>query len=331
MVLVSETERKIFMYQIDYNSYRAIKSFNRRVRFLVMHYTSIDFKGSIAALTGTKVSSHYLVPDPSEKTYIEAGFKDMRIFNLVDENERAWHAGVSSWAGRSNLNDTSIGIEIVNLATDHAHSSEQAHAEAALKDMRALKPADENEYALQTDVGSGAESGSVGDPVLQRKATNLATYHNGEFIFPPYNPTQIEAVKELALNILQRYPDIIPTDVVGHSDIAIGRKSDPGAAFPWKELYMAGIGAWYDDELKDHYQEQFRKSLPVKEDILARLRRYGYDVSAACSEIGYKNLIRAFQLHFRQENYNGILDIETAAIIYALVDKYFPSSEFKSS
>ncbi|ALE04017.1 N-acetylmuramoyl-L-alanine amidase [Bartonella ancashensis] len=34
---------------------------------------------------------------------------------------------------------------------------------------------------------------------------------------------------------------------------------------------------------------------------------------------------RAFQLHFRQENYDGILDIETAAILYALVDKYFPS------
>lgn len=43
----------------------------------------------------------------------------MRIFNLVDENERAWHAGVSSWAGRSNLNDTAIGIETVNLACDN--------------------------------------------------------------------------------------------------------------------------------------------------------------------------------------------------------------------
>ncbi|SUG29914.1 N-acetylmuramoyl-L-alanine amidase [Salmonella enterica subsp. arizonae] len=40
------------MYLIDYNSYRSVKGFNRRVRFLVMHYTSIDFKASIAALTG---------------------------------------------------------------------------------------------------------------------------------------------------------------------------------------------------------------------------------------------------------------------------------------
>ncbi|OFB06433.1 N-acetylmuramoyl-L-alanine amidase, partial [Salmonella enterica] len=183
------------MYTVDYNSYRAIKGFNHRVRFLVMHYTALDFKASITALTGPSVSAHYLIPDPSEKTYIDAGFKDMRIFNLVDENERAWHAGVSSWAGRSNLNDTAIGIETVNLACDN----------------------------------------------------------NGVFVFPPYNPVQIDAIKELAANILQRYPDITPVNVVGHSDIAPGRKSDPGAAFPWKELYDAGIGAWYEESIMQHY------------------------------------------------------------------------------
>ncbi|WP_455480510.1 N-acetylmuramoyl-L-alanine amidase [Bartonella sp. B12(2025)] len=297
------------MYQIDYNSYRSIKSFNRRVRFLVMHYTSLDFKASVMALTGENVSAHYLVPDPSEQTYIESGFKGMRIFNLVDENERAWHAGVSSWAGRSNLNDTSIGIEIVNLATSHSNSSEKTYVdEASLKDTCILNPVNKDGYELQSET------------------VNLIPRNNESFTFPPYNPTQIDAVKELALNILQRYPDIMPTDVVGHSDIAIGRKSDPGAAFPWKQLYAAGIGAWYDDELKSHYQEQFCKSFPSKADVLAKLKCYGYDISVACTEMGYKDLIRAFQLHFRQKNYDGILDVETAAIIYALVDKYFPSS-----
>ncbi|WP_019222037.1 N-acetylmuramoyl-L-alanine amidase [Bartonella senegalensis] len=316
------------MYRIDYNSYRSVKSFNRRVRFLVMHYTSLDFKASLIALTGDKVSAHYLVPDPSERTYIEAGFKDMRIFNLVDENERAWHAGISSWAGRSNLNDTSLGIEIVNLATGHADFSEESYAEAALKEARVLNPLHEGGSVLQADVGSLDENSNVRGITVLPEAVNLLPYNNEEFTFPPYNPTQIDAVKELALNILQRYPDITPTDVVGHSDIAIGRKSDPGAAFPWKELYAAGIGAWYDDEVKAHYQEQFCKSFPPKTDVLAKLKCYGYDISAACSEIGYKNLIRAFQLHFRQENYDGILDVETAAVLYALVDKYFPSNTF---
>ncbi|EAA7243110.1 N-acetylmuramoyl-L-alanine amidase [Salmonella enterica subsp. salamae] len=256
------------MYSIDYNSYRSVKGFNRRVRFLVMHYTAIDFKASITALTGPSVSAHYLVPDPSEKTYIDAGFKDMRIFNLVDENERAWHAGVSSWAERSNLNDTAIGIEMVNLASDN----------------------------------------------------------NGVFVFPPYNPVQIDAIKELAANILQRYPDITPVNVVGHSDIAPGRKSDPGAAFPWKALYDTGIGAWYEESTMQHYLTQFSKSVPSKADIVAKLKVYGYDISDAETEIGYKNLIRAFQLHFRQKNYDGVTDAETTAILYALVDKYFPAT-----
>lgn len=255
------------MYQIDYDSYRSVKGFNRRVRFLVMHYTAINFKVSVSALTGSSVSAHYLVPDPSEKTYINSGFKDMRIFNLVDENERAWHAGVSSWAGRSNLNDTAIGIEIVNVAIDN----------------------------------------------------------KGVFVFPPYNPTQIEAIKQLANNILKRYPDITPTNVVGHSDISPGRKSDPGAAFPWKELYDAGIGAWYEESTKQKYQVQFSKSLPAKADIVSKLKIYGYDTSDAGAERGYKNLIRAFQLHFRQKSYDGIPDIETTAILYALVEKYFPA------
>ncbi len=254
------------MYTLDYNSYRSIKGFNQRTRFLVLHYTAANFKGSVAALTGPSVSAHYLVPDPTDPTYIAAGFKDLRIFNLVAENERAWHAGTSAWAKRYNLNDTSIGVEIVYVATED----------------------------------------------------------KGVFTFPPFNPTQIQAVKALAGNIIQRYPDITPTQVVGHSDIAIGRKSDPGAAFPWKELYDAGVGAWYDEATKQCYQQQFSTDLPGKTDIVARLAQYGYDPKPASTDTGYRNLLRAFQLHFRAQKYDGVADAETAAILYALVDRYFP-------
>ncbi|MEM6159028.1 N-acetylmuramoyl-L-alanine amidase [Erwinia sp. P6884] len=82
---------------------------NERVRFLVMHYTALDEHGSRETLTEGQVSAHYLVPETPESIRGKPV-----VLQLVDENRRAWHAGVSSWNGRANLNDTSIGIEIVN-------------------------------------------------------------------------------------------------------------------------------------------------------------------------------------------------------------------------
>ncbi|WP_321150909.1 hypothetical protein [Aeromonas jandaei] len=126
------------------------------------------------------------------------------------------------------------------------------------------------------------------------------------------------------MDIIRRYPDITPTNVIGHSDISIGRKSDPGASFPWEQLYKAGIGAWYEESTMRKYQSEFHKKLPTKKDIVAKLKVYGYGTTDADSELGYRNLIRAFQLHFRQTNYDGRPDVDTIAILYALVEKYFP-------
>jgi N-acetylmuramoyl-L-alanine amidase len=81
-----------------------------RVRFLVMHYTEIDEAGSLAVLTGDKVSVHYVVPETPK---IQNG--EPVVFQLVPEEQRAWHAGQSYWQGATELNASSIGIENVNL------------------------------------------------------------------------------------------------------------------------------------------------------------------------------------------------------------------------
>jgi N-acetylmuramoyl-L-alanine amidase len=81
-----------------------------RVRFLVMHYTEIDEAGSLAVLTGDKVSVHYVVPETPK---IQHG--EPVVFQLVPEEQRAWHAGHSYWQGATELNASSIGIENVNL------------------------------------------------------------------------------------------------------------------------------------------------------------------------------------------------------------------------
>ncbi|EFY5733457.1 peptidoglycan-binding protein [Shigella flexneri] len=66
------------------------------------------------------------------------------------------------------------------------------------------------------------------------------------------------------------------------------------------------------------------QGIPDKVDIVSRLKTYGYSISGVETDDGYKALVRAFQLHFRQKNYDGIMDAETAAILYALLEKYLP-------
>lgn len=77
---------------------------NSRVRHIVLHYTSADTSTSIKILTQKNVSSHYLITDDIPP----------QLYQFVPETRRAWHAGISDWYIYSDLNTSSIGIEIVN-------------------------------------------------------------------------------------------------------------------------------------------------------------------------------------------------------------------------
>lgn len=89
-----------------------------RVLFLILHFTDENFTDSLRILTGPQVSSHYLLSDESPP----------RIYRLVDESRRAWHAGDSYWKGHAMLNAGSIGIEIVNAGLVTAADGRQAFA-----------------------------------------------------------------------------------------------------------------------------------------------------------------------------------------------------------
>jgi len=90
--------------------YKVVKTYfpaiaqNFRQKYLILHYTALPDDKSITVLTQQNVSAHYLVNNTG----------DNEIYQLVDENKRSYHAGVSAWRTDKNLNDTSIGIEIVN-------------------------------------------------------------------------------------------------------------------------------------------------------------------------------------------------------------------------
>lgn len=244
--------------KIDYTSYSSSNK-NFRERFLILHYTAGNFGNSVSELTGDSadsrsVSSHYIVPTLKgiDPTYPN---DELIVYSIVPEMDRAWDVGVSAWRNRTDLNDSSIGVEIVNLTNDTK--------------------------------------------------------------FEPFPEQQINVIIELCKNIVSRYPDIIPTNILGHGDVAVGRKEDPGPLFPWEKLYKAGIGAWYDQELVNRYKDKFEKNMPSDKDVLNKLYQYGYVYSGEPYI-----LFRAFQMHFRPTNYSGTLDAETAAIAYALVDKY---------
>ena len=112
----------------------------------------------IAQLT---VSAHFLIE------------RDGGVTQFVSCRERAWHAGLSSFAGRENCNDFSIGIELEG--TDEA----------------------------------------------------------------PFTDDQYRALIELTRQLLRTYPQMSVERICGHSDIAPGRKTDPGPCFDWARLRAA--------------------------------------------------------------------------------------------
>src|SRR5689334_15714717 len=84
----------------------------KRPDMLILHYTGMqDSEAALCRLCekSSEVSAHYLV------------FEDGRIVQMVPENKRAWHAGVSSWEGESDINSRSIGIEICNPGHDFGY------------------------------------------------------------------------------------------------------------------------------------------------------------------------------------------------------------------
>lgn len=88
---------------------RQAQGSDQRIRFLVIHYTAEDFHTALNTLTDEHVSAHYLIPATPPRVNGQPV-----AWQLVPESLRAWHAGVSQWRGRTNLNDTSIGIELEN-------------------------------------------------------------------------------------------------------------------------------------------------------------------------------------------------------------------------
>ena len=260
-------------YIVDRETYQATGK-SERIKTIVLHYTVSDNDRSIKTLTTGQVSAHYLI----------LNHDDNKIYNLVPESQRAWHAGNGGFAGRTILNDTSIGIEIVNSGIKHEY-------------REALK--------------------------------------NGELDYHPYehyvefDELQIKKVGQLVQDLAKRY-DISPKNIIGHADMAPSRKIDPGAKFPWQQLYFDyGIGAWYDEFDKQFFMHQDTFAAATIADIKQAFRDYGYQINDSDEwDKASRNVVYAFQLHFRPQQPTGVMDLETYAILQALNKKYADRDDF---
>ncbi|WNJ99301.1 N-acetylmuramoyl-L-alanine amidase [Thalassospiraceae bacterium LMO-JJ14] len=201
---------------------------------LVLHYTGMKNCGdALEKLCDpeAEVSAHYLIDE------------DGTVYQLVDEAARAWHAGVASWRGGSNINSRSIGIELVN----------PGH----------------------------------------------------EFGYRAFPEAQMQALMPLCRDIVARHA-IAARNVVGHSDVAPLRKTDPGELFDWARLAAEGIGLW-PDMTADPCDAAAAPAL---------LTEIGYDTADETAAL------TAFQRHFAPHRLDGEPDRETLralAAVHALI------------
>ena len=224
-----------------------------RPDMILLHYTGM--RQTMAALelltiSGSQVSAHYFV------------FEDGRVVQLVQERHRAWHAGLATWAGETDINSCSIGIEIAN----------PGH----------------------------------------------------EFGYRDFPRRQIAAVTALCRSIQTRHR-ISPMRVLGHSDVAPGRKQDPGEKFPWRTLFDSGVGHW----VKPAPITRGRGSVLALGDhgeavslVQASLAEYGYGITANGNfDSAMQDVVAAFQRHFRPELIDGMVDESTRKTLSDLLSQ----------
>ena len=187
--------------------------------FVVLHYTAMETaEAALQRLCdpAAEVSAHYLIG------------QDGTLWQMVEEAERAWHAGAGEWCGLEDLNSRSIGIELDNRG-DH-----------------------------------------------------------------PFSEPQMARLEQLLGDILRRW-EIAPEAVIGHSDMAPGRKCDPGARFDWARLARQGLARQVAQA------EAAGQSLMESESAdMARFRAYARDIGYT-APVEDETLLAAVRLRYRPQ------------------------------
>ena len=169
--------------------------------YIIIHYTAnCSYADNWRAFFNPfrPVSTHYLIG------------ADGNIIQMVPESKRAWHAGKSCWGTNSDLNSSSIGIELIDPG---------------------FSDTDKNPCPLPSCFWNQSNGKHI--------FGSTKTWYN-------FSAQQITSMISLCKEIMQRY-QIPACNILGHSDIAFTRKMDPGPLFPWKMLAEQGVGIWWNN------------------------------------------------------------------------------------
>jgi N-acetylmuramoyl-L-alanine amidase len=139
--------------------------------------------------------------------------------------------------------------------------------------------------------------------------------------YPDFPKRQIAAVAALCRSILRRR--VIRSDrILAHSDIAPSRKRDPGEKFPWMILHRSGVGHCVEPApIVEGPQFEQGDSGNAVQALQMALRDYGYGVPTdGVFDPITRDVVIAFQRHFRPERCDGKVDSSTLVTLRRLLE-----------
>ena len=157
-----------------------------------------------------------------------------------------------------------------------------------------------NDYLRAWHAGNG-KWGNLTD--VNSASIGIELDNNG---FEAFTEAQINNLL-IVLKTLKKNYNIPAANFIGHADIAPTRKVDPNRFFPWQQLAQNGFGYWYDTA---------NVKTPENFNALQALRIIGYDTKDSIAAI------KAFKLHFVQQDSVAIINDADKKIIYELSKKY---------
>lgn len=167
------------------------------------------------------------------------------------------------------------------------------------------------------------ESYWQGEEGLNDRSIGIELQNPGhEFGYRAFPEIQVDSLISLCRDIREHWN--IPNDrVLGHSDVAPGRKQDPGELFPWSALAREGLGLWPRNISPGADSTVFETSHPDDiRELQEKLAAFGYRISPSGDfDFQTRTVLTAFQRHWRPATLSGVGDAETLAILDNLLER----------